>query len=68
MFVERLKSVKYEQVYLHALTLSLKLEHQSSNIWMGTTDLGPHLGSGRETPDETYAVMLCRGLNWQREN
>ena len=35
---------------------------------VGTTDLGPHLGSGRETPDETYAVMLCRGLNWQREN
>ena len=56
--VECLKSVKYEQMQLHALTLSLKLEHQSSNTWMGTTDLGPHSGSGRETPDETYAVML----------
>jgi hypothetical protein len=41
-----------------ALTLSLKLEHQSSNTWMGTTDLGSHSGWGRETPDETYAVML----------
>ena len=68
VFVERLwKSVKYEQVYLHAYDSVAEARASIMQYLDWYTDPGPRSSLGRETPDETYVVLLPT-LKWQREN
>ena len=68
MFVERLwKSVKYEQVSLHAYDSVAEARASIMQYLDWYTERGPRLSLGRETSDETYVVLLPT-LKWQREN
>ena len=59
VFVERLwKSVKYEEVYLHAYD-SVGKARKSIMHYLGWFNQSrPHSQLNRKTPDEAYAVML----------
>ena len=50
--------MKYEQVYLHAYDSVAEARASIMQYLDWYTDLGPHSSLGRETPDETYAVLL----------
>jgi putative transposase len=59
--------MKYEQVSLHAYDSVAEARASIMQYLDWYTDPGPRLSLGRETPDETYAVLLPT-LKWQREN
>ncbi|WP_143079592.1 transposase [Nitrosospira sp. Nsp14] len=50
--------VKYEQVYLRAYDSVAEARASIMQYVDWYTDPGPRLSLGRETPDETYAVLL----------
>ncbi len=50
--------MKYEQVSLHAYDSVAEARASIMQYLDWYTDLGPHSSLGRETPDETYAVLL----------
>jgi len=59
VFVERLwKSVKYEQVYLHAYDSVGKARNSIMHYLDWYNQSRPHSQLNKKTPDEAYAVML----------
>jgi len=59
VMVERLwKSVKYEQVYLHAYDSVSDARSSIMHYLDWYNRARPHASLGRKTPDEVYAVML----------
>ena len=59
VFVERLwKSVKYEQVYLHAYDSVTEARQSIMQYLDWYNRARPHSSLDRQTPDEAYAVML----------
>lgn len=62
VFVERLwKSVKYEQVYLHAYDSVTEARQSIMQYVDWYNRARPHSSLDRQTPDEAYAVMLPTG-------
>ena len=62
VFVERLwKSVKYEQVYLHAYDSVTEARQSIMQYLDWYNRARPHSSLDRQTPDEAYAVMLPTG-------
>ena len=62
VFVERLwKSVKYEQVYLHAYDSVTEARQSIMQYLDWYNRARPHSSLDRHTPDEAYAVMLPTG-------
>jgi putative transposase len=62
VFVERLwKSVKYEQVYLHAYDSVTEARQSIMQYVDWYNRARPHSSLDRHTPDEAYAVMLPTG-------
>jgi putative transposase len=58
MVERRWKSVKYEQVYLHACDSASETRSSIMQYLDGYNRARQHASLGRKTPDEAYAVML----------